>query len=203
MHLLFNLNTMTPLSIKRISIALLICISALSCTQQTEPAFKPDAVKSNIAPGQSLMIGALLQDYLNIKDALVDTKSDRANQSAISMLEKLKDLRNNFNIVSDQNKLPMDIAVQMDSIHLQLIQITSHNVKSCEPQRVYFKYLSDNVYTLIKEYRVTNAQLYSYFCPMAMNGKGGAWWLSNSPNVKNPYFGSKMLTCGERVDTLK
>ncbi len=33
------------------------------------------------------------------------------------------------------------------------------------------------------------------FCPMVDNNKG-AYWLSLSETIYNPYFGSKMLKCG-------
>jgi hypothetical protein len=36
---------------------------------------------------------------------------------------------------------------------------------------------------------------------MAFDNKG-AHWLSNNPEIKNPYFGKKMLECGEVTDTL-
>lgn len=194
---------MASLFIKRLGTLLFICVSVISCKENREPVFRQEAVRSNVAPEQSSMLGALLQDYLNLKDALVNTKSDEVHKSAVSMLENLKILTNDTKAVADQGRLHLNITVQTDSIRLQLTNIISNKDKSCEPQRIYFKYLSDNIYKLIKAYGITNTRLYSYFCPMAMNGKGGAWWLSNSRKVKNPYFGSKMLTCGELVDTLK
>jgi len=30
-----------------------------------------------------------------------------------------------------------------------------------------------------------------------------AYWLSNETAIKNPYYGSRMLTCGSVKDTLK
>ena len=40
----------------------------------------------------------------------------------------------------------------------------------------------------------TKNKLYQQFCPMY--DKGSAW-LSTSNEVKNPYYGSKMLKCGK------
>jgi Cu(I)/Ag(I) efflux system membrane fusion protein len=39
-------------------------------------------------------------------------------------------------------------------------------------------------------------ELAQIYCPMAFGGKGGAW-LQTGENVRNPYFGSKMSSCGE------
>ncbi|MDQ8185495.1 DUF3347 domain-containing protein [Pelagicoccus sp. SDUM812002] len=36
---------------------------------------------------------------------------------------------------------------------------------------------------------------YKMYCPMAFNNKGGAW-LQDNAELRNPYFGSMMLTCG-------
>jgi Cu(I)/Ag(I) efflux system membrane fusion protein len=36
---------------------------------------------------------------------------------------------------------------------------------------------------------------------MAFDNKG-AYWLSDQAKIRNPYFGDKMLECGEVKDTL-
>ena len=43
--------------------------------------------------------------------------------------------------------------------------------------------------------------VYYQFCPMANDGKG-ANWLSKENAVKNPYYGSMMLSCGKTVETI-
>ena len=40
--------------------------------------------------------------------------------------------------------------------------------------------------------------IYKQYCPMAFNNEG-AYWLSESKDIMNPYFGDRMLKCG-RVD---
>lgn len=35
------------------------------------------------------------------------------------------------------------------------------------------------------------------------NNDKGAYWLAETKEVKNPYFGQKMLTCGEVQEELK
>ncbi len=44
--------------------------------------------------------------------------------------------------------------------------------------------------------------LYELRCPMAFDGKG-AHWLQQDENVRNPYFGAAMYTCGEVTRQLK
>jgi hypothetical protein len=54
--------------------------------------------------------------------------------------------------------------------------------------------LSKDVNDLIKVFG-TNKKLYQDYCPMADDGKI-AIWISEIKEIKNPYKGSKMLTCG-------
>jgi len=41
----------------------------------------------------------------------------------------------------------------------------------------------------------TSEKVMVQFCPMADDFKGG-FWLSKDSAIKNPYFGSRMMTCG-------
>ena len=41
-----------------------------------------------------------------------------------------------------------------------------------------------------------NQKVMLQFCPMANNNKG-AYWLSLETEVRNPYYGDAMLSCGE------
>ena len=70
-----------------------------------------------------------------------------------------------------------------------------HIVKSpIDHQREHFEVLSTDVNDIITLLG-TEKTLYKDFCPMANNNKG-AYWLSEVKDIKNPYFGSKMMKCG-------
>lgn len=69
-------------------------------------------------------------------------------------------------------------------------------------QRTAFAALSNELITLIKKSGLSSGQLYVDFCPMAMQDKG-AYWVSNNKEIKNPYFGDQMLTCGEVKETIQ
>ena len=72
--------------------------------------------------------------------------------------------------------------------------------KDASKQRETFALLSKNIYELTKVSK-QDTPIYYQHCPMFNNGKG-ANWLSKENVVKNPYFGSKMLTCGSTVETI-
>jgi hypothetical protein len=44
--------------------------------------------------------------------------------------------------------------------------------------------------------------IYYQYCPMANKGKG-ANWLSMENKIKNPYYGTQMLTCGKVLETIQ
>ena len=68
-------------------------------------------------------------------------------------------------------------------------------------QRSAFAALSEGIYTLAKVSK-QDTPVYYQHCPMYNGGKG-ANWLSKENEVKNPYYGSQMLTCGSTVETIK
>ena len=55
---------------------------------------------------------------------------------------------------------------------------------------------------LARDFKPMDSPLYIQHCPMADQEKG-ADWLSREKEIRNPYFGKSMLTCGEVTDTLK
>ena len=68
-------------------------------------------------------------------------------------------------------------------------------------QRDHFTSLSDNIYKLIKVSKQETSVYYQH-CPMFNDGKG-ANWLSKENAIKNPYYGSSMLSCGKTTETIK
>src|SRR5690606_11272820 len=60
-------------------------------------------------------------------------------------------------------------------------------------QREHFKTLSKDMMDMVA-ITGTEATLYQQFCPMY---DGGGAWLSMEKDIKNPYFGSKMMACGK------
>jgi len=71
-----------------------------------------------------------------------------------------------------------------------------------EVQRKAFSNLSDNLYKSIKAFGIGGKTAFYDYCPMAFNNEG-AYWLSEQEQIRNPYFGDKMLTCGTVKEKLK
>src|SRR5919112_1443628 len=65
------------------------------------------------------------------------------------------------------------------------------NENNIEAKRKSFQMISDNMYDLLRTVRYDNEIVYHQYCPMAFND-AGAYWLSKTGDIKNPYFGKKM-----------
>ena len=76
-----------------------------------------------------------------------------------------------------------------------------HHIKGMENKRSYFSHLSEIMYCTIKSFGLKQGNLFAIFCPMAFDGKG-AYWISDSKVIQNPYLGTKMPTCGEVKEKL-
>jgi Protein of unknown function (DUF3347) len=86
------------------------------------------------------------------------------------------------------------------SIAASAAQITA--ASNIEAQRTAYSKLSNEMITLLKKSGLSSGELYVDFCPMALNDKGASW-ISSNKEIRNPYFGEKMLECGEVKDTIK
>ncbi|GAA4340786.1 hypothetical protein GCM10023184_38700 [Flaviaesturariibacter amylovorans] len=75
------------------------------------------------------------------------------------------------------------------------------NAASLSAQRQAFAALSEELIRHVEAAGVAGAPLFVAYCPMARDGAGAAW-LTSMPVVRNPYYGSEMLTCGEIQDTI-
>lgn len=76
--------------------------------------------------------------------------------------------------------------------HIGLLQIA----KDIEKQREIFSDLSNQMIEIAETFGLKIETVYVAYCPMALGDKG-AFWLSEKEEINNPYFGDKMLRCGE------
>lgn len=68
-------------------------------------------------------------------------------------------------------------------------------------QRKSFARYSEALYQSIKAFGIGDEEAYYQYCPMA-NDNAGASWLSDNQEIRNPYFGDKMLKCGTVKESL-
>jgi copper chaperone CopZ len=141
------------------------------------------------------LLQVVIDSYFAIKEALVKTDGNAASAKA-------KDMVTAINAVKMDN-LEMPVHMVWMKVITNLKEDAEHiaDTKEVKHQRDHFNTLSKNSYDLIKVVKQETPTYYQ-FCPMANEGKG-ANWLSKEDKVKNPYYGSQMLSCGKTVETIK
>lgn len=176
--------------------------TAIATTQQTKDTmiFKQNHNNHqhegmNNAAQDTNQLLVVFNSYFSLKEALVKTDGNTAS-------DKAKELQTAINAVK-MDKLPMNVHTVWMKVLNDLKEDAEHinGTKDISHQREHFMRLSKNMYELIKVAKPAET-VYYQFCPMANDGKG-ANWLSRESGVKNPYYGSQMLTCGKTVETIK
>ena len=130
----------------------------------------------------------IIDSYILLKNALVEDNSKKAMNASNHMLLAFS----NF----EMSKLNESNHSQYMEIAESSIEHAEHIIKSdIGHQREHFESITTDMNDLITLFG-TSKTLYQDFCPMYNNNKGGTW-LSETKEIKNPYYGSKMLKCGK------
>lgn len=160
-----------------------------SDTTQTE-------VQANTDVNSNTPVNDVVTSYLQLKNALANDNSKDA-AAAGSEVQKAIEKADLASFSADQKKVFAD--VKDDAIeHAEHIAANANNIKH---QREHFETLSKDLYDMVKVFG-TGQTLYQTHCPMYNNNKG-ANWLSETKEIKNPYLGAKMSTCGEVKEEIK
>jgi len=162
---------------------------------KAETAHAGHAMPAPTATQQQGQLKAVFDSYFDVKDALVKTDGKMASEKAKSLVKAISAVKMN-ELKADEHTVWMKVLndLKEDAEHISETADAKH-------QRDHFITLSKSIYELLKvsKYEVP---VYYQFCPMANDNKG-ANWLSKENAVKNPYYGSQMLTCGKTVETIK
>jgi len=122
--------------------------------------------------------GALLDNYISVKNALVSGDSKAAAQASGVLYQNIKG-ESSF----AQKEALLKAAGNMSK------------AASIEKQRAAFSEVSAILWKVVKGSDISQPVYYQY-CPMKK-----AYWLSKEKEIKNPYYGSSMLTCGKVSET--
>ena len=121
----------------------------------------------------------LFNKYINVKNALVNSDSKTASQAIETFYQSLKSAQN---------------FAQKDELLRAAEKLNKAN--NLEKQRASFNDVSTQMWKLVKGSDKVSQTVYYQYCPMKK-----AYWLSKEKDIKNPYYGSSMLTCGKIAET--
>lgn len=121
----------------------------------------------------------LLNNYLNVKNALVNSDTKGASAAATALYQAIKN-ESNFS----QKATLLQAAEKLSK------------AGNIEKQRAVLDQVSVNLWKLLERDEKSDHTVYYQYCPMKK-----AYWLSKEKEIKNPYYGSSMLTCGKVTAT--
>lgn len=169
----------------------LVTVVVLSCkdnAKQTEPEIVTVDNTENVQKTYELAkkdaefndpkVEAIFEQYLQVEAALVNTDAVKTAAESSKLEILLKE-------ANSEEAMQNAIAVIAGSDDIKI-------------QRENFETLSLGLEKMLQGALISGT-LYKQYCPMAFNNKG-AYWISSSKDILNPYFGDKMLKCG-RVDS--
>lgn len=149
---------------------------------------------TDVIPNEN-QLDAVFSNYFLVKDALITSDATKAAVASKELLSAVNNIK--------MEKLEMDVHMVwmkvVNSIKEDAKQIGDN--KDIKQQRQHFSNLSKDIYGLMKVAKY-ESPIYYQFCPMYNDGKG-ANWLSKEDAIKNPYYGSMMLSCGKTVEIIK
>lgn len=155
----------------------------------------PKTAMTNQSSKNESQLKPIFDNYFLLKDALVQTDAKSASQSAATLLSAINTVKMET-LKTEEHLVWMKVLKNLTADTKSIA-----DTQEIEKQRNVFNSLSKSVYELIKISK-QETPTYLQHCPMANDGKG-ADWLSKEDIVKNPYYGSMMLSCGKVTETIK
>jgi len=137
-------------------------------------------------------VSNILPSYYGVKDALVAGDANAAAAKAGELLKAIDGVDMSRMTGKDHTAfMAVKDKLAFDARHISEKKEIGH-------QREHFASLPTNMMTLARSVRLSGQPIYEDYCPMKK-----ATWLTNAPAIRNPYYGSSMLTCGKVKTTLK
>ena len=127
-------------------------------------------------------LNAVYQHYVHLTNALVNEDANEARIASNAIEAGAKQLNG------------------ASAISASAATITA--AKDIEAQRNAYATMSNAMIESVKKEGLKSGELFVEYCPMALNDKGASW-ISANKEIRNPYYGKKMLTCGEVKETIK
>jgi hypothetical protein len=144
-----------------------------------------------IAAAQNTAVDKITTSYIGVKNALVGSNATLAKTRSAELLTALSTPVKGLQPAQQKLMATYLDKLQFDSRHISETTVIDH-------QREHFASLSKNMYSLLSGLKLNSTTVYQQYCPMKK-----AAWLSESEDIRNPYYGDDMLECGKVTATLK
>ena len=151
---------------------------------------------SNVAEPVKTQVSQLVEQYMKLTEALVASDAAAAKAAANEVLTVAKAMPI-ATLTTDEKAYAEE--------HTAVVVDRATKIAGSEDlavQRENLEPLSESVFSMAKAFDAADGTIYYQYCPMAFNNKG-AYWVSNNEEIRNPYFGDAMLSCGSNKEVYK
>lgn len=188
-------------------VALYFLVFSDTMEEKKEPQdLKPAALAISKNPESfNTAFGSMLNQYYNLKNALVEWNEAEAAQEAEALAQKAQQ------VIYDSLQADETLVRTAQSFTKTIVAESKKlsNAPDIQSKRRAFSTISENMYSLLNTVRYDREVVYHAMCPMAFNDTEQAYWLSRDSAITNPYLGTKhpkyksgMLHCGEITDEI-
>ncbi|MGB6150569.1 MAG: efflux RND transporter periplasmic adaptor subunit [Pricia sp.] len=132
-----------------------------------------------------------MPSYLKMKDAFVEGDSEKVSEFAVTTLDKITTI--------PESELGTIEKSHFTKIKTMLASIAESD--TIEKQRDHFVILNRNMVPMVMNIEEMDPEIFIQKCPMA-NNNNGAFWISADEEIRNPYYGEQMMTCGSIIETI-
>lgn len=153
-------------------------------------------VKMKISEEGKAAVEKVMKAYMKLKNALVNDDKTIAQQR----LESVKSAVASVDMSLFEGAAHKHWMVVRNELNENAESM--NKATDIKAMRQYFKPFSETMIRMANAFGPFSVTLYVQHCPMADSDKG-ANWLSLSDDIRNPYFGNKMLKCGEVTSEIK
>ncbi len=155
---------------------------------ETESSFE----ERTFSKAFTMEMAAVIPTYLRMKDALVAGDAPVVKEEARQLVRELSAIPT-IGLGADEKS-----ALSTSQSPLKAIADSD----LLETQRNHFVRLNEVLIPIMERAGGGSQTLYVQTCPMADNNKGAAW-MSAQKEIRNPYYGDAMLTCGRVIRTIQ
>ncbi|MBN1759847.1 MAG: efflux RND transporter periplasmic adaptor subunit [Chitinispirillaceae bacterium] len=142
-----------------------------------------------VSDGFLKMLNKVTASYLTVADELANDDLE----ASVKEFGVLRDLVAKAENVEGEQFKAWNVAKRTLKNELDYVR----HIKEITDARSLFEKVSRQIISLEKQYlKDDGTDHFLAFCPMAFNNSG-AYWVQKGDSIRNPYFGVKMLKCGE------
>lgn len=138
----------------------------------------------------------LFENYFKVKTALSDDDFEKAKEAGKAMNNSLSKVDMKL-FKGEAHDAWMKMSTSLKESLQRIGQLSD-----IATIREDFMSISNAMIGIAESFGPISSTIYVQHCPMANSNKG-ADWLSQVKEIRNPYFGESMLTCGKTTKTIE